>query len=131
MDLLEQLLTANTQPSTTQLSEKKLSAGITNDGKEILLNPEMPGKLEQLAKEWQADVAGLKDAFGQLAAKPDEKKEKMLDSAAVMKMLNISKSSLHRYRKNKIIPCKKLGRKFLYRETDIIKLLQNVNRKSN
>jgi hypothetical protein len=129
--LLNQLLTASSNQPVIPVPEKKPSTGIENEGNKRTPKTEETAELGQLVKEWQTDVAGIKDVFGQLAAKPKEKKEKMLGSAAVMKMLNISKSTLHRYREKGIVTCSKLGGKYLYPESEILKLIKNENGKTS
>jgi hypothetical protein len=127
LHLLDQLLTANSNQPVIPVTEKKPSTGIENEGNKRAPKSEETYELRQLVKEWQTDVADIKDVFGQLAAKPEEKEKKTLDSATVMKMLNISKSTLHRYRKKGIITCSKLGGKYLYPEPEILKLIKNEN----
>ena len=94
-------------------------------------------QLKKMAQEWSTDVQALKQSLEWIknegnnrAVKDRQEQEKLLGSAEVCKLLNISKSSLQRYRDNGSLPFTKIGGKYLYIPADVKRLIQEgKNRK--
>lgn len=61
--------------------------------------------------------------------KSSQEASRVIDSAAVRRMLSIGKSSLQRYRNNGLLPFTKIGGKYTYLETDVMNLINNGKNK--
>lgn len=140
--ILEQLESLETEPSVRDnlcTLMDNLTAPVPDKPQAMPLNkttPENAGEvprsdddLFQMARGLETEMGEFKEVITQLAEaknKPTGKTSvriKMLGSGDVCRILNISKSTLKRYRDTGKIPFKKLGGKFLYSEEAISELL--------
>ena len=62
----------------------------------------------------------VEDLFTQIEA---VEKEKWMDAQEVCLALNISKRTLQSYREYGIIPCSFIGGKYMYKESDLVRVL--------
>ena len=74
-------------------------------------------RLKQQVKDLSVHVEAVKKKFGTV------KREKWLDTQEVCLALNISKRSLQSYRDYGIIPCSFIGGKYMYKESDLVRIL--------
>ena len=74
-------------------------------------------RLKQQVKDLSVQVEAVKKKFGTV------KREKLLDTQEVCLALNISKRSLQSYRDYGIIPCSFIGGKYMYKESDLVRIL--------
>ena len=129
-DLLKKLLPSPVVQTIAGPDEtKKAEADINKAMQKSGLTP--TNELEQLAQSWNNDVLFIKKAVGQLkdtAAGEQTLPGKTLNSGEVMRLLGISKSTLYRHRKNGTIKFNKIGGKFIYMETEIMKLLKQQDK---
>ena len=90
----------------------------TNDNKEIIAHKEMimqlRNRIEEILKNYRPVMNG----------------EIYLSGEDVCKLLHISKRTLQQYRDDKILPYIQIGGKIIYRESDILTVLEQ-NYKSN
>lgn len=59
----------------------------------------------------------------QTPSEPEKEAEKLLTTAETAEMLRISLPTLHRWKKNGVIPHVRLNKSIRYRESDIMKVL--------
>ena len=125
--LLENLLSAGKTESVSSDINRQPQKRLEQE----MIKPEPAhaedNRLKELAAGWKEDVSEVKNAIARMMAENEahqneKEPEKMLGSGKVMELLGISKSSLSRYRETGIIPYRKIGGKFLYPESGILKL---------
>lgn len=69
-------------------------------------------------------MAGLKDAIAE-ALQHSQPSNKMLSSDQVMEMLNVSSTTLQKWRNNGSIPFTRIENKIYYPEADVLQTLKN------
>lgn len=74
-------------------------------------------RLKQQVEDLSVQVEAVKKKFGIV------EREKWLDAQEVCMALNISKRSLQSYREYGIIPCSFIGGKYVYKESDLVRIL--------
>lgn len=74
-------------------------------------------RLKQQVEDLSTQIEAVKKKFGSV------EKEKWMDAQEVCLVLNISKRSLQSYREYGIIPCSFIGRKYVYKESDLARIL--------
>lgn len=74
-------------------------------------------RLKQQVEDLSVQVEAVKKKFGTV------EREKWLDAQEVCLALNISKRSLQSYREYGIIPCSFIGGKYMYKESDLVRIL--------
>lgn len=74
-------------------------------------------RLKQQVEDLSVQVEAVKKKFGIV------EREKWLDAQEVCMALNISKRSLQSYREYGIIPCSFIGGKYMYKESDLVRIL--------
>jgi predicted DNA-binding transcriptional regulator AlpA len=86
----------------------------------------MENKLIVLTEEAYHALSEKLDALIHAAGiDKSEQKEEWLTNEAVMKRLNISKSTLQTYRDKGIIPFSQIGRKLMYKKSEINQAIEN------
>lgn len=83
--------------------------------------------LEELLAGWKSDFYELKEMLQQFVRLPvvrEPEPNRWIDAATVRSMLGISKSSMHRYRQNGLLPYLRIGDKYNYREADVLRILR-------
>ena len=68
-------------------------------------------------EDLSTQIEAVKKKFGSV------EKEKWMDAQEVCLVLNISKRSLQSYREYGIIPCSFIGGKYVYKESDLARIL--------
>ena len=74
-------------------------------------------RLKRQVEDLSVQVEAVKKKFGTV------EREKWLDAQEVCLALNISKRSLQSYREYGIIPCSFIGGKYMYKESDLVRIL--------
>ena len=74
-------------------------------------------RLKHQVEDLSTQIESVKKKFGSVV------KEKWLDAQEVCLVLNISKRSLQSYREHGIIPCSFIGGKYMYKESDLARIL--------
>ena len=74
-------------------------------------------RLKQQVEDVFTQIEAVKKKFGIV------EKEKWMDAQEVCLALNISKRTLQSYREYGIIPCSFIGGKYMYKESDLVKVL--------
>lgn len=74
-------------------------------------------RLKQQVEDLFTQIEAVKKKFGIV------EKEKWMDAQEVCLALNISKRTLQSYREYGIIPCSFIGGKYMYKESDLVKVL--------
>ena len=94
---------------------------LTNDNEEIISHQEMililRDRIENILKNYRPVMNG----------------EIYLSGEDVCKLLHISKRTLQQYRDDNILPYIQIGGKIIYKETDLMTILENnyINHKTN
>ena len=81
----------------------------------------------QILKALHREVREVSNLIAEMTApyKALQQATKWLDQQEACHLLNISKRTLQQYRDDKLIPFIKLERKILFRESDIVKVLED------
>ena len=74
-------------------------------------------RLKQQVEDLLRQIEAVKKKFGIV------EKEKWMDAQEVCLALNISKRTLQSYREYGIIPCSFIGGKYMYKESDLVRVL--------
>ncbi len=74
-------------------------------------------RLKQQVEDLFTQIEAVKKKFGIV------EKEKWMDAQEVCLALNISKRTLQSYREYGIIPCSFIGGKYMYKESDLVRVL--------
>ena len=74
-------------------------------------------RLKQQVEDLFTQIEAVKKKFGIV------EKEKWMDAQEVCLALNISKRTLQSYREYGIIPCSFIGGKYMYQESDLVRVL--------
>ena len=74
-------------------------------------------RLKQQVEDLFTQIEAVKKKFGIV------EKEKRMDAQEVCLALNISKRTLQSYREYGIIPCSFIGGKYMYKESDLVRVL--------
>ena len=74
-------------------------------------------RLKQQVEDLFTLIEAVKKKFGIV------EKEKWMDAQEVCLALNISKRTLQSYREYGIIPCSFIGGKYMYKESDLVRVL--------
>ena len=74
-------------------------------------------RLKQQVEDLFTQIEAVKKKFGIV------EKEKWFDAQEVCLALNISKRTLQSYREYGIIPCSFIGGKYMYKESDLVRVL--------
>ena len=74
-------------------------------------------RLKQQVEDLFTQIVAVKKKFGIV------EKEKWMDAQEVCLALNISKRTLQSYREYGIIPCSFIGGKYMYKESDLVRVL--------
>ena len=74
-------------------------------------------RLKQQVEDLFTQIEAVKKKFGIV------EKEKCMDAQEVCLALNISKRTLQSYREYGIIPCSFIGGKYMYKESDLVRVL--------
>ena len=74
-------------------------------------------RLKQQVEDLFTQIEAVKKKFGIV------EKEKWMDVQEVCLALNISKRTLQSYREYGIIPCSFIGGKYMYKESDLVRVL--------
>jgi len=74
-------------------------------------------RLKQQVEDLFTQIEAVKKKFGIV------EKEKWMDAHEVCLALNISKRTLQSYREYGIIPCSFIGGKYMYKESDLVRVL--------
>ena len=74
-------------------------------------------RLKQQVEDLFTQIEAVKKKFGIV------EKEKWMDAQEVCLALNISKRTLQSYREYGIIPCSFIGGKYMYKESDFVRVL--------
>ena len=74
-------------------------------------------RLKQQVEDLFTQIEAVKKKFGIV------EKEKWMDAQAACLALNISKRTLQSYREYGIIPCSFIGGKYMYKESDLVRVL--------
>ena len=74
-------------------------------------------RLKQQVEDLFTQIEAVKKKFGIV------EKEKWMDAQEVCLALNISKRTLQSYREYGIIPCAFIGGKYMYKESDLVRVL--------
>ena len=88
------------------------------------MSSKLSAMINQETPIWQLTVKQFVELFSSLQPKPVEKKEEVyMTSSEVLSYINVSKSTLARWRKDLYIPYEKKGGIIRYKKSEVDKVL--------